>query len=78
MQVYEEIAEFIASRIPREILEFRPSEEARKRVWELIERQKTEPLSEAEQIDLGRFMEVEHWMRLAKARARQLLALEQG
>jgi len=37
---YEEIVEFIASLSPREVVEFKPSEEARKRVWELLERQK--------------------------------------
>lgn len=77
MKAYEEVVEFIASRNPREVIEFKPSEEARRRVWDLIERQKEAPLSSDDQGELEHYLEVEHLMRLAKARARQLLAHEQ-
>jgi hypothetical protein len=70
VQPYEEIVEFIASLSPREIIEFKPSDEARERVWGLIERQKQEPLAAADKVELDHYMEVEHLMRLAKARAR--------
>jgi hypothetical protein len=76
MHAYDEVVEFIASRNPREVIEFKPSEAARQRVWSLIERQKSAELSPAEQAELGHFLELEHLMRLAKARARQLLAHE--
>jgi hypothetical protein len=74
---YEEIVEFIASLSPREIVGFKPSEEARRRVWELVERQKTSALPPEEKSELDHYLEVEHLMRLAKSRARQLLGHEQ-
>ena len=78
MKAYEELVEFIASLSPREVVEFKPSETARQRVWELIERKKTSPLPANENSELDHYLEIEHLMRLAKARARQLLAHEQG
>ena len=77
MKAYEEEVEFIASRNPREVIEFQPSEAARQRVWDLIERQKSAALTTVEQAELGHYLELEHLMRLAKARARQLLSHEQ-
>ena len=76
MKPYEEVVEFIAARGPQEVIEFKPSATARERVWDLIEREKTGGISPAEKEELNHFMEVEHLMRLAKARARQLLAHE--
>lgn len=78
MKPYEEVVEFIAARGPQEVIEFKPSEAARARVWDLIEREKTAGgLSPDEKSELDHYLEVEHLMRLAKARARQLLAHEQ-
>ena len=77
VQPHEEIVEFIAALSPREVIEFKPSEEARERVWSLIERQKKEPLAVGDKVELDHYLEVEHLMRLAKARARQLLSHEQ-
>jgi hypothetical protein len=74
---YEEIVEFIASLSPREVLGFTPSQGARQRVWELIERQKEAQLPSDERAELDHYLEVEHLMRLAKARARELLTREQ-
>jgi hypothetical protein len=71
---YEEIVEFIASLSPRKVIEFKPSAEARQGVWDLLGRQKTTPLPSDEKAELDQYLEVEHLMRLAKARARQLLA----
>jgi len=70
----EEIVQFIASLSPREVIEFKPSETARQRVWDLIGRQKATPLPADAKAELDDYLEVEHLMRLAKARARQLLA----
>ena len=78
MRPYDEIVEFIASLSQREVVEFKPSDGARQRVWELIERQKAAPLPSDEQSELDHYLEVEHLMRLAKARARRLLTHEQG
>lgn len=77
MKAYEEIIEFIASRNPREVVDFKPSEPASQRAWSLVERQKAANLSAEEQDELQHYLELEHLMRLAKARARQLLAHEQ-
>lgn len=74
VRAYEELVEFIASLSPRDVLDFKPSEPARQRVWDLIERQKETPLPADEKSELDHYLEVEHLMRLAKARARQLLA----
>lgn len=76
MKPYEEIVEFIAALRPREIVEFKPSEAARQRVWDLIERQKAGPLPDDEREEMEHYLEIEHLMRLAKARARQILAHE--
>ena len=78
MRPYEEIVEFIASLSPREVIEFKPSEQASRRVWDLLERQKSGPLHADEKVEMDHYLEIEHLMRLAKARARQLLAHEQG
>ena len=76
MQPYEEIVESIASLRPRELIEFKPSEQARERVWDLLERQKAALLPAEERAELDHHLEVEHLMRLAKAHARRLLAHE--
>lgn len=73
MRPYEELVQFIASLGPRDVLDFKPSEAARQRFWELVERQKQGPLPADEESELDHYLEIEHLMRLAKARARQLL-----
>jgi len=73
MNVYDEIVEFIASRNPQEVADFQPSEAASQRFWGLIEAEKEGRLNEADRAELDRAMELEHLMRLAKARARLLL-----
>jgi len=74
---YEEIVELIAALSPKELIGFEPSEAARERVWDLLERQKSAPLSAEDKADLGHYVEVEHLLRLAKARARKMLAYGQ-
>ncbi len=76
MRAYEEVAEFIARRGPREVAEFRPSAEVRQRVVELLQREKTTGLSSEEKRELDHYEDLELLMNLAKARARQLLAHE--
>ena len=77
MTAYEEVAEFIAQRGPREVTAFRPSEQARRRAMELLEREKTTGLSAEDRRELDHYEDLELLMNLAKARARQLLAHEQ-
>jgi hypothetical protein len=72
---YLEIIDFIAAgTTPQSVAEYRPSEEARRRVEELIAREKQGPLPPEEKSELDHFMELEHILRMAKARARQILS----
>ena len=71
---YFEIIEFIASgTTPDAVVHFRPSSEAQQRVAELIERERDGSLSTEEKAELDHFVELEHILRMAKAKARQLL-----
>ena len=72
---YFEIIEFIAAGTTSEaVAGFHPSPEAQRRVAELIEREKEASLSPEEAAELDHFMELEHILRMAKAKARQILA----
>lgn len=74
---YEEILEFIAAgTTPQEIVNFSVSQETKTRVADLIHREKTTGLTESEKAELDNFMQFEHMMRLAKARARKYLPNE--
>jgi hypothetical protein len=53
--------------------EYRPSEGAQRRLEELITREKDGQLSPEEKSELDHFMDLEHIIRMAKARARQFL-----
>ena len=69
---YEEIIDFIASGTnPENVIAFSPSEQTRKRVADLIAREKNEGLSAQETLELNDYLYLEHIMRLAKARARR-------
>ena len=72
---YLEIIDFIASgTTPQAVAEYHPSPEAQRRVAELIAREEEGGLSAEEKSELDHFMDLEHILRLAKARARQILA----
>ncbi|HEV7587373.1 MAG TPA: hypothetical protein VGO40_04525 [Longimicrobium sp.] len=75
VRAYAELVEFIAANTaPAKLIAFRPSKETRSRVAELVGREKVGGLSRDEASELDHFVEIEHLMRLAKARARQQLA----
>lgn len=74
MKAYEEVADFIATRNPRDVADFLPSAEARGRAISLLEREKATGLSPEERRELDHYEDLELLMNLAKARARQLLA----
>jgi hypothetical protein len=72
---YFEIIEFIAAgTTPEAVAQFRPSSEAQLRVADLVEREKEGGLSSEEKAELDHFLELEHILRMAKARARQILS----
>jgi hypothetical protein len=54
-------------------LRLRPSDEAKARVADLIFREKTDGLSADEKSELDHYLQIEHLMRLAKARAHHYL-----
>ena len=75
---YFEIIDFIAAgTTPEAVAHFRPSSEAQQRLAGLIEREKESALSPEEKAELDHFMELEHILRMAKARARQILSRDQ-
>jgi hypothetical protein len=77
IKAYEEIIDFIAAgTTPKGVISFRPSETAQERVADLLAREKEGELSPAEKSELDHYMQLEHLMRLAKARARDFLPNE--
>jgi hypothetical protein len=75
---YEEIVDFIAAgTTPEAVLAFRPSEGVQQRVAELVERSKGGSISPEDQSELEDYLQLEHIMIMAKARARQHTRLEQ-
>ena len=71
---YLEIIDFIAAgTTPQAIVDYRPSLEAQQRVAGLIAREKEGGLTPEEQSELGHFVDLEHILRMAKGRARQIL-----
>ena len=71
---YLEIIDFIATgTTPQAVVDYHPSADAQQRVAALIERDKDGKLSPEEKAVLDHFMDLEHILRMAKARARQIL-----
>ncbi len=71
-RVYEEIVDFIAGgSTQNDVAAWMPSQEARDRVAELVQGDKAGTLSPDERAELNHYLELEHLMRLAKARARR-------
>ena len=69
---YEEIVDFIAAgTTPETVLAFRPSDSVQQRVAELVERSKDGTISAEEKSELDDYLQLEHIMIMAKARARQ-------
>lgn len=74
-RAYEEVIDFIAAgSSPSKVIAFRPSDAARARVAELIAREKEGELTPDETSELDHYIQLEHIMRLAKARARKYLS----
>ncbi len=69
---YDEIIDFIAAgTTPEAVAAFRPSESVQQRVTGLVERSRDGSLSGEEQSELEDYLQLEHIMIMAKARARQ-------
>jgi hypothetical protein len=77
VKAYEEVIDFIAAgTTPQNFIAFRPSGAAQERVADLLLREKEGELSPEEKSELDRYLQLEHLMRLAKARARDFLPNE--
>lgn len=77
MKAYEEIIDFIAAgTTPHRVIMYQPSEAAKARVADLIHREKISGLTPEEKSELDHCLQLEHIMRLTKARARQFIANE--
>lgn len=73
-RAYDEIIDFITSSPnPKDVLNFRPPSTVIKRVEDLLYKKKTSELSNDENIELDRFMLIEHIMIMAKKRAKKRL-----
>jgi hypothetical protein len=74
-RAYEEVVDFIAAGSSLDdVIGFHPSEPARQRVMDLLERAKGSGITPEEQSELDHYFQLEHLMRLAKARARGFAA----
>jgi hypothetical protein len=72
---YEEFVEFIArGGGPEAVIAFHPSEAAQNRAYELVYKERDATLTPQETAELNHYMELEHLFRMAKARARLLIA----
>ena len=73
---YDEIVDFLAAgTTPDAVVAFRPSDAVTQRVAELIAKRKDETISAEEQSELDDYLQLEHILILAKARARQYTQL---
>ncbi|AEI46968.1 hypothetical protein [Runella slithyformis] len=71
----DEIIEFIiSSPNPEKVLAYRPSQALQERIEDLIYKKKTSFLSNEENIELERYLLIEHIMIMAKKRARKELS----
>lgn len=72
--VYMEPVDFVAhGSTAEQVADFRPSPKAQKRVAELLERQRESKLTEEETAELDGFVQLEHILGLAKAKAQLIL-----
>lgn len=73
--VYMELVDFVArGSTAEEVANFRPSPEAQKRVAELLEKQRESQLTDQETSELDGFVQIEHILGLARAKAQLILA----
>jgi hypothetical protein len=68
-RAHDDMIEVLA--VAPNISTFHPSDEAKARFWELVERSKSREITPDEKNELEQYNQLEHLMRLAKARAKQ-------
>lgn len=71
-KLHNEVIEFLASGpSPQAIVHFRPSPQAQARVTELLEKNRAGALTPDEEAELDQYEELDYFMTLVKAQARQ-------
>lgn len=71
MNACDELVDFLVGNIPSaQLAGFHSSEDARRRVWTLIEKEKESGLLPEEKLELEDYLKLEHLLVLAKAKAR--------
>jgi len=76
-KAYDELIDFIAAGSkPDDVVAYEPSQTAKNRVADLIHKEKTDGLTAEEKSELDNYIQLEHIMRLAKARARRYVIHE--
>ena len=74
LKAYDEFITFIAQgTTPEKVIAFRPSADTQARASLLLDKEKNTTLSVEEKAELDHFLLLEHTMRMAKAKAFQLL-----
>ena len=72
----EDFADFLAKLAPQQLLDYKASPKAQKRLNQLLEKNKETPLTPDEEGEIGYYMMIEHLVRLAKTRALKQLNLK--
>lgn len=71
MNACDELVDFLVGNIPSaKLAGFHSSEDARHRIWSLIEKEKQSGLLPEEKLELEDYLKLEHLLVLAKAKAR--------
>lgn len=74
LSIYDEIAAFVASMNPEKVVAFKPSKANQERLDSLLDKQKTEGISDAERSELEHYLIINRIISLAKARALKMMA----
>ena len=74
LPVYNEFIDFLAGGFtPRQIVEYKPSSTLQQKFSDLLYKSKNATLTEKEALEFNYFLQLEHIIRMAKARARKHL-----
>jgi hypothetical protein len=73
LPIYDEFIDVIVQGNPEAIIAFRPSEATQDRAYELIDKERDGVITPEETIELNRYMDMEHFLRMAAIRARKVI-----
>lgn len=69
LHVFDDLIDFIARLNPEQVIAYHPAEAVVDRAWELAERKRAGVLTGDEAQELNGYLELEHIIQMAKARA---------